>query len=296
MDEKRMGYKLENTENLDDMSTKEKKGVLNCLVSEVSNLLSGEPALVYKDSEPVFIVGGLNGDLKALDYILKEFEVFCGGTIVFLGEYLDTEHHSLDILIRLFQLKLKLPDNVILLQSRFELMDNYANISGNNDGDLFSHLSKLFREMPVAAVINGSVCCINHGVPEGLTINSIKKGKHCELIDNDPFQHLKHLPPEISRDSESFRRSVYEEFMQCNWLKLIVHSRSYDPYGYHWWHDGKLLSLFSTPGQHEYSYGAFALIKGGQLSLLSFGVEDEDEYHLIDVSNGPYWSLLYNFG
>jgi hypothetical protein len=267
---------------------------LRTLIPEVTDLLSSEPALVYKDSEPVIIVGELHGDQKALDFILKEFEEMGCASIVFLGGYLNKDYRSLEILSRLFQLKIKRPDRVILLQGRNELTKNSPLHLVENDWQLRTLVNQTFERMPVAAIVNGSIFCINSGVPGGIGTNNIKKGIQDKLREHDPFRYIKLLPPELDRDSEIFGRHVYEGFMACHWLKLIVQSHSPVFDGYKWWYDGKLLSLFSSPGQPKQSdSGAFALVKSGQLILFSFGNEDAGRYELTDVVSGPYWSLLY---
>jgi hypothetical protein len=127
-----------------------------------------------------------------------------------------------------------------------------------------------------------------------LGAKNIKKGAQGKLTEHDPLRYIKLLPPEMDRDSETFGRHVYEGFMTCNWLKLIVQSHSPVPAGYKWWYEGKLLSLVSAPAESEtFNRGAFAVVKNGQLDIFSFGDLEEEEYHLTDVVKGPYWSLLY---
>ncbi|MDK2830325.1 metallophosphoesterase [Methanolobus sp. WCC1] len=286
---------LKNKDTYEDADFEETAMTLRKLIPEVTGLFSSEPALVYKDSEPVIIVGELFGDVKALDFILKEFEDVGNGCIVFLGGYLKADSPSLDILVRLFQLKIKCPDRVILLQGRHELAKNSPLDPVVKDQELFALVKQTFERMPVAAVVNGSIFCINSGVPGGLGAKNIIKGAQGKLTEHDPFQYIKLLPPEMDKDSETFGRAVYEGFMYCySWMKLIVQSHSPVPKGYKWWYEGKLLSLVSAPARNEtFTRGAFAVVMNGQLDIFSFGDLEEGEYHLTDVVKGPYWSLLY---
>jgi serine/threonine-protein phosphatase PP1 catalytic subunit len=288
--EKKVGI-LKNKDMFEDADIEETAMNLRKLIPEVRGLLSSEPALVYKDSEPVIIVGELCGDGKAIDLIIEEFEETGNSSIVFLGGYLDWEKYSFELLKKLFELKIKYPDRVVLLQGRNELVDT----SSDADIELFSLLRETFREMPRAAIVNDSIFCINCGVPGGLGMNNIRKGDLSGLLRNDLFQYIKLLPPEMDKNSEAFGRAVYEGFMYCyDWLKLIVQSHSSVHDGYKWWYDGKLLSLHSAPQDKEDSFcGAFAVVKDGELTIYSFGDEDENGYHLTDVVRGPYWHLLY---
>ena len=79
---------MKNKDTFEDAGIEEAALTLTKLIPEVTGLLSSEPALVYKDSEPVIIVGELFGDVKALDFILEEFEDVGNGSIIFLGGYL----------------------------------------------------------------------------------------------------------------------------------------------------------------------------------------------------------------
>ncbi|WP_129582696.1 metallophosphoesterase [Methanolobus psychrotolerans] len=283
---------MKNKDTFEDVDFEETAMTLRKLIPEVTDLLSSEPALVYKDSEPVIIVGELHGNSKALYLIIEEFEETDCSNIVFLGGYLDRENHSFELLKQLFELKIKYPDRVVLLQGRHEL----ANKNDGTDVELLSLLLEAFKKMPVAAIVNGSVFCINCGVPGGFGMNNLRKGEQSGLLSSDPFQYIKLLPPEMAKDSETFGRAVYEGFMYCySWLKLIVQSHSSVPEGYKWWYDGKLLSIYSAPVQDkEDSFcGAFVVLKDGELTIYSFGDEDENGYHLTDVVRGPYWHLLY---
>jgi serine/threonine-protein phosphatase PP1 catalytic subunit len=283
-----------NRDEYEDLAFKETAATLRKLIPEVTGLLSSEPALVYKDSEPVIIVGELFGDVKSLDFILKEFEEVGNGSIVFLGGYLNEDIPSLDILVRLFQLKMKFPDRLILLQGRHELAKNSPMYLVEKDQQLLSLVRQTFEKMPVAAIVNGSIFCINSGVPGGLGTKNIKKGAQDKLTEHDPLRYIKLLPLELDRDSETFGRHVYEGFMTCHWLKVIVQSHSPVPAGYKWWYEGKLLSLVSAPARNEtFTRGAFAVVKNGQMDIFSFGDLEEGKYHLTDVVKGPYWSLLY---
>lgn len=285
---------MKNKDTFGNVDFEDAAVTLRKLIPEVTGLLSSEPALVYKDSEPVIIVGELFGDVKALDFILEEFEDVGNGSIVFLGGYLSEDSLSLDILVRLFQLKIKCPDRVILLQGRHELAKNSPLDSVVKDQQLFALVKQAFEGMPVATIVNGSIFCINSGVPGGLGARNIIKGAQGKLTEHDPLRYIKLLPPEMDRDSETFGRHVYEGFMTCNWLKLIVQSHFPVPAGYKWWYEGKVLSLVSAPARNEtFTRGAFAVVMNGQLDIFSFGDLEEGEYHLTDVVKGPYWSLLY---
>lgn len=285
---------MKNKDTFEDADFEETAMTLRTLIPDVTNLLSSEPALVYKDSEPVIIVGELHGDLKALDLILEEFEEMGCGNIIFLGGYLNTDNPSLAMVVRLFKLKVKCPDRVILLQGRHEFAKNSLIDPMEKDQHLLALVNQTFERMPVAAIVNGSIFCINSGVPGGLVADNIKKDGQYKLIEHDPFRYIRLLPPELARDSDTFGRHVYEGFMECHRLKLMIQSHSPVFDGYKWWYDGKLLSLFSSPSQQDpANRGAFAVVNGGQLTLFSFGNGDVGGYELTDVVKGPYWSLLY---
>lgn len=276
-----------------DIASNEASILLEKLIPEVIDLFSSEPALAYKDSDSVYVMGELHGDIKALDLILKEFKETDSSCIVFLGGYLSKEYQSLEILNHLFQLKIKWPDRVILLQGRHELAQNSPLYPMEENQQLFALMNRAFEQMPVAAIINGSVFCINSGVPRGLGMDNIKKGDQNRLIEHDPFRYIRLLPPELERDSETFGRDVYKSFTSCNRLKLVVQSHTHVSDGYKWWYDGNLLSLFSSPGQYEHiNNGAFALVKNGHLTLFLYDNEEEYRHELFDVVKGPYWSLL----
>ncbi|KAF5422910.1 MAG: serine/threonine-protein phosphatase PP1 catalytic subunit, partial [Candidatus Methanocomedens sp.] len=87
------------------------------ILPKISEILYFEPAVIHTAiATPILIVADLHGDLDALRLALRKRTDLGCGTVIFLGDYIDRGPASLDVLERLFLLKIEEPDKIILLR------------------------------------------------------------------------------------------------------------------------------------------------------------------------------------
>ncbi|WP_342304760.1 metallophosphoesterase [Methanolobus sp. ZRKC5] len=277
------------------------------LNNKVSSLFESEAAVVHVDYSSVIIVGDLHGNLEALDFILEKGEELDCSNYIFLGDYVDRGDHSIEVLCRLFKLKLEDPDGVILLRGNHETAGTNANYGlydelDKND-ELFSLVNRTFEKMPIAAVLNiksllrtSHVFCVHGGIGEPVTLDQIKKEDHHPYLWNDP-QEEKGLEDSPQRcGTQVFGPDICKKFRTLNDIDIIIRAHSELKDGYKWWFDGRLLSLFSTP---DYSGldddGAFVFIEHDEWKMLQdklntfvFGRSQrskDDSYSLLNITS-----------
>ncbi|WP_406661474.1 metallophosphoesterase [Methanolobus sp. ZRKC3] len=257
---------------------------------KVSLIFDSEPAVVRINYDSVILVGDLHGNLKALEFILKMSAKLKCTKFIFLGDYVDRGGHSVEVLCRLFQLKINHPENIILLRGNHETAGTNAFYGLYNDLDMddniFTLVNRTFEKMPIAAVVNGSIFCVHGGIANPICLDLIKKEDCHAFLWNDP-QEAQGLKESAQRwGAEEFGPDVCEEFLRINRLEKIVRAHSALDKGYKWWFGGKLLSLFSTPDYcGSKNVGAFALLKGGHLQIFVFGHMMEYSYSFIESAD-----------
>lgn len=108
-------------------------------------------------------VQNVEGDIEKFDYL-------------FLGNYCDKGFNSIEVLILLFALKIKYPEQIHLLRGAHE--DRRVNkiygfaeeccIRFNEDikdpNSLYQKFNKVFDYMPLAAVIEDQIFCVHGGI------------------------------------------------------------------------------------------------------------------------------------
>lgn len=89
-------------------------------------ILSAEPRLIYVQS-PVYVMGDLHGNFQDIISFERCFwslsPHLCPGALLFLGDYVDRGHFSLEVAMYLLCNKVLSPNKVILLRGNHEIRD-----------------------------------------------------------------------------------------------------------------------------------------------------------------------------
>jgi hypothetical protein len=186
------------------------------LAKEFAHTLGKKPVL---DIElPCVVVG----DIHAYwDSLIRAFGVNGhpkNTKYLFLGDYVDRGPRGVDVLLLLYSLKVKYPDNINMIRGNHE--DYRVNIKYgfrkecnviDNSGRLFPLLTRVFARLPFLAILGGHIVCTHGGIPrkvsktEGL-VDELREVQipfadclskkhalnHClgELLWNDPHDEM----------------------------------------------------------------------------------------------------------
>ena len=252
------------------------KEELSSIFPKIDSIFESEPAVLRIDTEPVMLIGDIHGDLQALEFILGMRERINCKNILFLGDYVDRGLQGIEVLLRLFQLKIKDPEYIFLLRGNHESVDmnlyyGFFEEIGY-DRNFLLRVSLTYEKMPVAAVLSEHTFCVHGGINGTESIDTIRKEEAFPYLWNDPSKHPGLTDSTRGSTVKEFGPDIVDGFLKTNNLKRIVRGHTALETGYKWWFDGKLLSLFSCPDYVGLgNAAAFAVFERGELKLFVFG-------------------------
>lgn len=260
------------------------KDDIEVLLKEVSKILYQEKTLVNVRS-PAKIFGNLFGQYYDL---MRFFEVYGNpsdvnpmgdiniNTYIFLGDYCDRGVYSLEVLFLLFALKVKYPDNIILLRGHHE--DETVNKklglyeeceSRLNDITIYSYLNAVFDILPLACVIDNKILCLHGGI--GLRLSNLNeilkiskpysiihdvKSLDQQIIIDILYSEYSEDILDVSLNEErdihklgyisKFGKERLSKFLNENDLSLIITSHSWITEGVKAYNNDKIVLVYSA--------------------------------------------------
>lgn len=271
---------------------------LKRLCTYVSELLVEENT-VQPVSSPVTVVGDLHGQFFDLLNLLSH-EV--GGpppetSYIFLGDFVDRGHHSVETLTYLLLLKARYPSRITLLRGNHEsrqvtqvygFYDECIRKYGN--ASAWRYCTSTFDGFSLGAVVDGQVLCVHGGLsPSVRTIDQVRsidrhqeiphEGAFCDLVWSDPEDIS--APWQISPRGAGylFGSRVTDEFSQINGLNLIARAHQLVMEGKKFHFPNKnLVTVWSAP---NYCYRC-----GNVAAILNLS-EGENNGTVLNTNNEP---------
>ncbi|VEL35359.1 unnamed protein product [Protopolystoma xenopodis] len=253
---------------------------------------------------PIKVCGDIHGQFYDLLRLFLLCEYPPKTRYLFLGDYVDRGPQSVEVLCLLFALKIKYPRGFFMLRGNHE-SDIVNRIYGFRDeirerygkSKLRKHFSNVFSVMPVAAIIENSIFCCHGGLsPELLQdnvtglqemINPIprpvdvpRQGLLCDLLWADPADYAPNgemqlgWTPSPRGCSWCFGHDVIDKFLDKFGLDLIVRAHQVVEDGYEFYHNRKLITVFSAPNycnQFDNAGGVFVIKKEEESSSVLEG-------------------------
>lgn len=273
------------------------------LCLSVSELLV-EESNVQPVCSPVTIVGDIHGQFYDLLNLLSP-EI--GGSppdtsYIFMGDFVDRGHNSVETLSLLLCLKLKYPGHVTLLRGNHEsrqitqvygFYDECLRKYGN--ASVWRYCTQCFDTFTLAAIVDSQVLCVHGGLsPDVRTLDQIRaidrqqeiphEGAFCDLVWSDPEDIS--VPWQISPRGAGFLfgARVTEEFNSVNKLSLIARAHQLVMEGKKYHFDNSLVTVWSAP---NYCYRC-----GNVAAILTIGGDDggkeEEEDHTLQETHQHY--------
>lgn len=259
------------------MSTQKEKERLARNLKKVKPLLKQEKAVVTLHARKTVIAADLHGDLPTLEFILKAAASKKADACIFLGDYIDKGPDSVAVLNCLFELKCRFPKQVILLRGNHETrgLSGWFEFGRDliQDDALLKQTNSVFKEMPIAAVLNDSVFCV-HGNIAGRKNETLR-----DISKKNPTAYLWNDPGVVNGLSSSPRGSgvhrvgpdLIHAFLDRNRLQVMIRGHTSHTDGIQFWFDKRFLSLYSTfPYNHSSVRAAVAIVKKDHIRFYPF--------------------------
>jgi serine/threonine-protein phosphatase 6 catalytic subunit len=269
---------------------------LKLLCQYVSELLM-EESNVQPVVSPVTIVGDLHGQVFDLIHLLN-----MGGwppttSYIFLGDFVDRGHNSVETLSLLLCLKLQHPGHVTLLRGNHEsrqitqvygFYDECLRKYGN--ASPWRHCVNCFDTFGLAALIDERVLCVHGGLsPDVRTLDQVRaidrnqeiphEGAFCDLVWSDPEDIGNTVSWQMSPRGAGylFGKKVTCEFFHVNNLQLLARAHQLVMEGRKYHFDDRLVTVWSAPNYCYRCGNVAAVLEIGNQSSNNNNINNGDE-------------------
>jgi len=252
---------------------------LKLLCDRVKEILM-EESNVQPVHSPVIVCGDVHGQFYDL---MELFRV--GGEIpqknyVFMGDFVDRGHHSVETLELLLCYKARYPQCITLLRGNHESRQ-VTQVYGFYDecfrkygsANVWKYCTEVFDYLALACIIDGSILCVHGGLsPDITTIDQMRliernqeiphEGAFCDLMWSDP-EDIETWSVSQRGAGYLFGSKVTAQFNEINRLQLICRAHQLVQEGYKYMFPMKnLITVWSAP---NYCYRC-----GNVASILAF--------------------------
>jgi serine/threonine-protein phosphatase 6 catalytic subunit len=216
-------------------------------------------------SAPVILVGDIHGQFFDLLELIRIGGEVPHSNYVFMGDYVDRGHHSVETITFLVLLKVKYPSHITLIRGNHETRQvtfNYGLYEEINrkygNQNPWNYLTDLFDYMPISALVDRKILCVHGGLSPMIKridqINAIDR--KCEVPPDGPFCDMMWSDPDDVEDwrinhrgaGYLFGAQVVKEFNHINGLDLIARAHQLVNEGFkYWFSDASLVTVWSAP-------------------------------------------------
>ncbi|KAJ2769063.1 putative serine/threonine protein phosphatase [Coemansia nantahalensis] len=246
----------------------------------VQDLLADE-ANVVSIAAPVTVIGDVHGQFHDL------LEIFAIGgrspdtNYLFLGDYVDRGHHSVETISLLVCLKLQHPSRVHLLRGNHEsrsITKTYGFytecVQKYGNAGVWRDFTDLFDFLTLAVTIDNSVFCVHGGLsPSILHIDQLRaldrfgeiphEGALADLLWSDPDPDVRTFGRSQRGAGYTFGAEAVDRFLHVNGMSHILRAHQLCMEGYLVHFNDQLSTVWSAP---NYCYRC-----GNVASLLNVG-------------------------
>jgi predicted phosphodiesterase len=208
------------------------KMMLN-LIDKVSELLKNEPPVVKMEGDAI-ICGDIHGDFDSLWKVIQLFFKSNTKNMIFLGDYVDRGSNSIQVLLLLFHLKCRFPNQVVLLRGNHESAT--TKITSTNEWrhtKLGKKIISVFSHLPLVCIVNEKIMCLHGGIAEADFRNLESKSISVDTIGRqivwndficeEKAENLRGIP---------FDEILFQKFLEINQIEMVIRGHQHTQNGF----------------------------------------------------------------
>ncbi|KAF8076030.1 serine threonine specific protein phosphatase [Lyophyllum atratum] len=233
------------------------------LCARVRSLLM-EESNIQPVMSPVTVCGDIHGQFWDLRELLRKGGMVPETSYIFMGDFVDRGHYSLETVSLLLALKARYPDKVTLLRGNHESRQ-ITQVYGFYDecqqkygsATVWKTCCGVFDYLNLAAIIDGTILCVHGGLsPDVRTLDQIRvlsrgqeiphEGAFCDLMWSDPDE-VENWAVSPRGAGWLFGGSVTQQFNHINNLTMIARAHQLVQEGYKYMFSEQLVTVWSAP-------------------------------------------------
>ncbi|OHT01617.1 hypothetical protein TRFO_07532 [Tritrichomonas foetus] len=199
-------------------------------------------------------------------------DIMTSDGVVFLGDYVDRGHFSLDVITFLLSMLVMFPNKFILLRGNHEFeeinstygfRDELNAVFGNHSSEpIYQKINEVFTYLPFAAIINDEVLCCHGGLsPRIKVVEQIKAisrpvEKASRFISDLIWSDPRDAPIFFSENPRGigcyFGNLAVQDFLTTNNLKFIIRSHECVEHGARMTNNSQVCTVFSSSNYSKY--------------------------------------------
>ncbi|GMT02107.1 hypothetical protein PENTCL1PPCAC_24281, partial [Pristionchus entomophagus] len=275
-------------------------------------------------TESIHVFGDLRGNLTVFFRHIRSLggvgtKKWKAHKFMFLGNYINSEPHSFDVIVLLFCLKILYPKNIYLLRGYYEtepvnkaigfhkMMKGFSEFDANR---IAGALNEAFACMPSACLVEDKILLVHSGILEGVkNLSELKtkikiispsmdpNGPANELLMSAPKRGLKESENCPKTGARRHGEDTLLKFAEDCGLELIVRAGQMLMNGYENFAGRKVLSIYSeflNDGKPPRNHAAVLVIKRNYEAHLAIYADDkltEDHFRVDHNYNNLLTSL-----
>ena len=218
------------------------------------------------------IVGDLRGNYNKIWNFINTPEAT--DHLLFLGDYVNTGKHSLELMTLVLCMKILSPKQVFLLRGGQETPEMTAKGGFKNecvtryDKEVYQHFLDVFDCMPLAAIVTNdekskSILFMNGGLSPNFTsirqleeiqrpLKNVESGLVHEILFSDPSSKVKNFSENKGTNTYLYGAKAVHNFLKKNHLDQIINSHQKNDFYYPFGDDHSVLTMYSANGMNIY--------------------------------------------